>query len=367
MIKNKILSNNKNQIKNNKTLSNKNNPNNIKFFKNLVENSSCIKNLIVFKSIYNEFIMIYQDNYNSMVSYNLVDYKKIIEIKNSNKFFYEIKYYLDKFYKRDLVATIGINNIKLWNANIWELILNINHGNINFFTDINSICFLKNKNNIYLVASCVKLPKPQLIHIYKLSGKKVREIKESKYKLYYVDTFYDSNFSKSYIIIATNDDIRAIDYEKNKIFQKYISIEGKSKVVNIKLNNNDNFRIKKEIPLKGPTERIIIKEYSNITKLFAAENDGFVRIWNFHNGNLLSEINISKSKVFDICLWDDEYLFAGYGGGVKLIDLKSNKTMRGFRETGEARNIVAIDYHKFGKCLLIENHKGIFLWINKFS
>ena len=56
MKKNKKLSNNKNQMKSNETLSNKNNPKNIKFFKNLVENSSCVKNLIVFKSIYNEFI-----------------------------------------------------------------------------------------------------------------------------------------------------------------------------------------------------------------------------------------------------------------------------------------------------------------------
>lgn len=379
MMKNKMLSNSKIQIKNNNSLSNKNkdDPKYIKFFKNLVKNPVVIKNLIVFKSIYDEFIMIYQDENSSIVSYNLVDYKKLIEIKNSNKYINEIKYYLDKSYKRDLVVIISMerNNIKLWNANTWDLILNIDYKIGNFYLNLNSICFLKNKNNIYLVASCVNLPDIQLIHIYDLNGNKVKEINDTKSKSNYVDTFYDTNFSKSYIIIATNDDIRAIDYEENKIFKKYISIEGKSKVINIKLNEkqkqalhiNGNYTIKQEIPLKGPIERVIIKEYSNITKLFAAENDGFVRIWNFHDGNLLSEINISKSKVYDICLWDDEHLFAGYGGGIKLVDLKNNKIIKNFEEKGEARSIVTIDYHKFGKCLIIENYKGIFLWINKYS
>ena len=379
MIKNKMLSNSKIQIKNNNSLSNKNkdDPKYIKFFKNLVKNPVVIKNLIVFKSIYDEFIMIYQDENSSIVSYNLVDYKKLIEIKNSNKYINEIKYYLDESYKRDLVVIISMerNNIKLWNANTWDLILNIDYKIGNFYLNLNSICFLKNKNNIYLVASCVNLPDIQLIHIYDLNGNKVKEINDTKSKSNYVDTFYDTNFSKSYIIIATNDDIRAIDYEENKIFKKYISIEGKSKVINIKLNEkqkqalhiNGNYTIKQEIPLKGPIERVIIKKYSNITKLFAAENDGFVRIWNFHDGNLLSEINISKSKVYDICLWDDEQLFAGYGGGIKLVDLKNNKIIKNFEEKGEARSIVTIDYHKFGKCLIIENYKGIFLWINKYS
>ena len=377
-----MLSNSKIQIKNNNSLSNKNkdNPKNIKFFKNLVKNPIIIKNLIVFKSIYNEFIMIYKDANGSIVSYNLEDDKIIIEIKNSNKYINEIKYYLDKSNKRDLVVIISMerNNIKLWNANTWELILNIDYKIGNYYLNIDSICFLKNKNNIYLVASSVNMPNTQLIHIYDLNGNKVKELNDTKSKSYYVDTFYDTHFSKSYIIISTNDDIRAIDYDNNKIFKKYISIEGKSKVININIKltdkqkqalhiNNDNYKIKKEIPLKGPTERVIIQEYNNITKLFAAENDGFVRIWNFHTGNLLSEINISKSKVFDICLWDDGHLFAGYCGGVKLVDLKNNKIIKNFHDKGEGKKIVTIDYHKFGKCLITENYKGIFLWINKFS
>ena len=125
--------------------------------------------------------------------------------------------------------------------------------------------------------------------------------------------------------------------------------------------------IKKEIPLKGPTYRIIVNNYNNITKIFAAENDGFVRIWNFHTGNLLSSISISKPHVFDICLWDEGFLLAGHNGGVKLIDLKNNKIIKNLDEIGEGRGLAVIEYKQYGKCLTTENLKGLNLWINKFA
>ena len=230
------------------------------------------------------------------------------------------------------------NNIKLWNINTWELILNINYKIGNFFLNINSINFLENKNNFYLDASCTKQSyNTQLIHIYDLNGTTIKEINEQKSVSNLVDTFYDANTFKSYIIIATNEDIREIDYHQNKIFKKYISIEGKSKVKKIKFTDEDKQKLQinatyyeKVIPLKGPTQRINVKNYNNLTKIFAAQNDGFVRIWNFHSGNLLSSINIIKSAVFDIYLWDDGDLFAGCTGGVKLVDLKNNKVIKIF-------------------------------------
>ena len=332
--------------------------------------------LIVFKSIYNELIMIYQNNKRSIISYNLTDSKIITEIKNSQIYINEMKYYFDKFNKRDLLASIELykNNIKLWNVNTWELILEINYNIGNFFLNINSINFLENKNTFYLVASSINIPNTQLIHIYDLNGTKIKEINDEKSKSTRVETFYDANNLKSYIIIATNEDIRAIDYQQNKIFKKYISVEGKSKEKIIKFTDADKQKlhinanhIKKEIPLKGPTHRIIINKYNNITKIFAAENDGFVRIWNFHSGNLLSSINISKSPVFDICLWDEGHLFAGYTGGVKLVDLKNNKIIKNFDEIGEGKGLSVIEYKKYGKCLITENLKGLNLWTNKFA
>jgi hypothetical protein len=83
---------------------------------------------------------------------------------------------------------------------------------------------MENKNTFYLVASGVNLPSTQLIHIYDLNGNKIKEINDEKTKLTCVETFYDISTSKSFIILATNDDIRAIDYEINKIYKKYISI-----------------------------------------------------------------------------------------------------------------------------------------------
>ena len=370
--KNNIQTNNAN----NSQKINKSDPKNLKIFKNLV-NQKFFSSLIVFKSIYNDFIMIYRNEKRSIVSYSLIDFKIITEIKNSQTYINDMKYYFDKFNKRDLLASIEFhkNNIKLWNANTWDLILDINYNNGNFYFNINSISFMENKNNFYLVASGVNLPSTQLIHIYDLNGNKIKEINDEKTKLTYVETFYDINTSKSYIILATNDDIRAIDYETNKIYKKYISIEGKSKIINIQLSDkvkqnlhiNGDYHVKQEIPLKGPIKKIIVKAYNDITKIFAAENEGFVRIWNFHTGKLLNSINISKSSVFDICLWDNGHLFAGYSGGFKLVDIKSNKILKNFDEKGEARGLALIGLEKYGKCLLTENFKVFNLWINNFA
>ena len=115
------------------------------------------------------------------------------------------------------------------------------------------------------------------------------------------------------------------------------------------------------------SKRIIVKAYNDITKIFAAENERFVRIWNFHTDNLLNSINISKRSAFDICLWDNGHLFAGYSGGFKLVDIKNNKIIKNFDEKGEARGLALIGLEKYGKCLLTENFKGINLWINKFA
>ena len=355
---------------------NKSDPKNLKFFKNLVGDNFHNPVLIVFQSIYNELIMIYRNNKRSIILYSLTDFKIITEIKNSQKYINEMRYYFDKFNKRDLLASIEMNqnNIKLWNINTWELIVDINYNIGNFFLNINSINFLENKDTFYLVASSINIPNHQLIHIYDLNGTKIKEINDPKSKSSCVETFYDTKTFKNYIIIATNDDIRAIDYQQNKIFKKYISVEGKSKVINeilpdsIRQRLPDNItHIKKEIPLKGPTHRIIVNNYNNITKIFAAENDGFVRIWNFHTGNLLSSISISKPHVFDICLWDEGLLLAGHNGGVKLIDLKNNKIIKNLDEIGEGRGLAVIEYKQYGKCLITENLKGLNLWINKYA
>ena len=188
-----------------------------------------IYEFITFKSVYDLILLVFINKNSSIVSYNLIDNKKIVEIKNSNAHINELKHYLDKNNKRDLVSYISMayNNVKVWNFNNLECILNLNFRIGNFFLNLNSICFLNNNNDIHLIISSVHMPQTQLIHIYNLRGEKIKEINDNKLKNYFVDSFYDDKFSKNYIIISTNDDIRTLDYNSNKIVQHYLPVNVK--------------------------------------------------------------------------------------------------------------------------------------------
>ena len=66
--------------------------------------------------------------YNSLISYDLIDNKKIIEIKNAHsKYITNLRHYLDKLNKRDLIMSISrdINDIKIWNINIFSILLHM--------------------------------------------------------------------------------------------------------------------------------------------------------------------------------------------------------------------------------------------------
>ena len=142
----------------------------------------------------------------------------------------------------------------------------------NFFLNLNSICFLNNNKDIHLIISSIQMPQTQLIHIYNLRGEKIKEINDNKLKNYFVDSFYDDKLSKNYIIISTNDDIRALEYNSNKIVQHYLPVKVKPSKVGYS---------------EGPFY-VIIKKCGNITKLIAGMKEYIVKIWNFHSVQLLN-------------------------------------------------------------------------------
>ena len=92
----------------------------------LLDNIFC-----VFKSNYNDILyLIYttKDKINSIVVFNILNNQKINTIKNAHdKPISNFRYYLDKECKRELLLTISAqnNNIKIWNINNWECLVNI--------------------------------------------------------------------------------------------------------------------------------------------------------------------------------------------------------------------------------------------------
>ena len=136
----------------------KNNPNNIKFLKDIVNDSyddyGLVNAFIVFKSINDILYLIYATQNKSFISYDLINNKMIKEIKNyHNNYIDNFRHYLDKINKRDLIISISPddNNIRLWNVNNWECLTNIT--NINESGILYSACFLNDNNKSYILTS----------------------------------------------------------------------------------------------------------------------------------------------------------------------------------------------------------------------
>ena len=240
-----------------------------------------------------------------MISYDLNNQRKINEIKNiHDEFITNFRHYLDEINKRDLVMSISRNdnNIKIWNINNFECLLNLKNVNQNGY--IYSACFLKDNLQNYILTSNRNMNgESSEIKLFDFKGKKIDEIKDSKDQTFFIDTFYDNILNKNFIITGNFGYIKSFDYTKNELYHKYDDN---------KCDNNDRFHCS-----------IIIKNNERKVKLIESSGDGFIRIWNFHSGLLLNKIQVGP-RLYSICLWNNNYLFVGcQDNTIKLIELNN--------------------------------------------
>ena len=190
----------------------KDNAENLLFLNDLVidsySNNWTINKFIVFKSFNNILYLIYSNNNKSIISYNIIDNKKINEIKNAHKdYISSFRYYLDNTNNRDLVISLSLSlhysNIKLWDINNLELILNIEK--LTNYGFLKSACFQNdNKGGSYIVVCFTMHYKknPEPIKVYDFKGNKTKEINDSEDSAYYIDNYYDDNLNKNCILIG---------------------------------------------------------------------------------------------------------------------------------------------------------------------
>ena len=176
---------------------------------------------IVFTSLENITVIIYANINLSIISYNLNDNKRIIEIKKAHKNkVSNFRHYLDKNNKRDLIISISAedNNLKLWNYNKFECLINLDK----IYSDgfLNSACFLTNENQIYILTgnSNFQYTKNK-IKVYNINGKAIKEINNSNQNIYFIDSYYDKDMGINFIITPSE----SIFYEENKIYKTYYS------------------------------------------------------------------------------------------------------------------------------------------------
>ena len=303
--------------------------------------------MAVFKSINDILYFIYSNKINSIISYNLIDNKKINEIKKAhNSRISNLKHCLYKDKNQDLVLSSSLdNNLKLWRIDDWECLLNIE--NVNKAGGLWSACFLILNNQIYILTSNYLYQNAEKIKVYNLNGIKIKEI-NSKDEISYIDIYYDNYSSKPYILTGNRGFDTSYDYIANKIYHLYKDEDEYMKI---------HFSLR------------IINE-NNLIKLIDSSQDGKIRIWNFHTGELLNKIHISDKSLYGICIWNNDYLLVGSRKQtIIIIDIKEGKIIGNIIGHNNSVLVLAkVNIPNYGECLISQEiGEPIKLWKIKLN
>ena len=298
---------------------------------------------IIIDSIDKILYLIYSTGGNSIISFDLLNNKKINEIKSAHKdYIANFKYFQDKSNKKDLIISISPadRNIKLWNLKNLECLFNF----INLYKDgtLRESCFIYFNDKIYIATSLFCVIKCEPIKIFDLKGNKIKEINDSSNNTFFIESYFDEKLSKIFIITSNEGYSKSYDFKENKPYFKYY--------------DNDNIC----------RHSLIIKNKDGITKLIESSEDGYIRIWNFHTGILLKRFCIINEWIQGICLWNDELLFIGcLDQNILLIELSNGKIIKKYNgHKSLVLTVKKINHPKLGNCLISQGWKKdkIIIW-----
>lgn len=351
IIHNKDLKNYENKTnKNNYFLKN---PEKLEYFETLVKeafNRFPIDNHIcVFKSINNILTLVYSkrnaeyDLDFSIKAYNIVTNQIMSVIKNLlGDYILNLRHFLDKINKRDLIISVfEENKIKIWNLKNCECIIELK--DINKNGQIYSAYCLNNNNINYIITSHMADPKEsEGLKIFDFNKKKIGEIRNSNDTTVLVETYYDNKLCKNYILTGNKRYVKSFDFDKKELYYKYVGLNR-----------------------RGYHNSIIIRSNENKTELIGSCDDGNIRIWDFHSGFMIKEIEVFESCAYGICLWDMNHLFVGsVDKQIKLVNLNTSKIIKIFENKNHNTfTIKKVIHPKFGESLITFNYNGtIKLW-----
>ena len=294
-----------------------------------------------FKSFNNILYLIYSDLYKSIISYDLTNFTIINKIQSGHiNYITNLRYYPDIINNKDLVISISAddNNLKVWDVRNWECLINFK--NINDIGYLFSACLLSDNNQNYIITSNVNKKIFEPIKVFDLKGNKIKEIDNSKYKVVFIDSFYDKKLCKNFLITGNEGYAISYDFTENKIYHKY--------------NDKD-----KELHLS-----IIINNNNEIVEMIESSLNGNVRIWNFHSGELLNKIKVDNDEIYGICLLNGKYLFTACYKRIKIIDIVKGIIIKIILcHKKRILTLKTIIHPYFGECLLSQSHDDIIkLW-----
>ena len=181
-----------------------------------------------------------------------------------------------------------------------------------------------------------------------MNGNNIKNINDSIDSNIFIDLYYDIKFHIYYFITGNKGFIKSFDYNKNKIYKKYDEGYYNELYLSIIIINN----------------KFIIQLISSCT-------NGNILIWNFHSAELLNKIEIGNLILYNICLWNNEYIFVGSEKEIILVNINKGIIIKTLDTDNNLElNIKKIKHPIYGECLVSQgynmnkNRNLIKLWVN---
>ena len=160
--------------------------------------------------------------------------------------------------------------------------------------------------------------------------------------MFYLDSYYDIELNKKYIITGNCGFCKSFDFEEGKLYNKYI--------------DNDAYCMGLVI-----VNYLFIYNNDRKVKLIEINSMSNIKIWDFHSNELLTKIG--NEEIFSACLWNNEYLlFGGKNCVIKVFDLSKKEIVNTLFNKDEKNNILdikVINHPLYGKSLLFLEGKII--------
>ena len=308
------------------------------FKRNFYNNRACIFASHEDDNVY----IVFGENPSSLVGYDIKeDTKFTIYEKLHDDFFDSCRHFYDKENKRDLIVTASLDShVKVihFKREESEIIMDLD------LTEeksvINTACFL---NEIIIVPFSIHGNKGKL-KFYNMKGEYISELEQDVGFILDLSIFYEEKKKINYILIANCEGILSYNMEMSSI-NAFIH----------KMSEEE----KKDCSFSEP---YVIKKGKKLLLLAPCFSFPNLFIWDFIEGNLVEKLVLS-SGISDICLWNDNYIFAAFVKSTKenfaLIDIDKKEIVKSFKKDinfGCAG--IKVLKHNSGNYLITANMKG---------
>jgi len=301
--------------------------------------NSIDKVFCAFKSFLDDSYVVWGTPTYSLEFFNIEKNKIINSIKEAHmNIIFSCRHYPDKKNKIDYIITSSYDrNVKIWNLKSFSYNLIVNTYNNNY---IYSVCLLfeENENKSYVITSSPN----DFMKVWDFTGKLLDTFGLSDEGTYFIDTYHDTKNNKYYILNGNVNDVKSYSFSDRKQYKKYL---GKPQSWHMSA---------------------LVYQYNEQEILIESDGNGYIRLWEFHTSNLIKSIfTYSFILLRGICLWNEQYLFAGANDHqIKLYDLINGKFVKLYKEhTSAVCTLEKIVHNKYGECLLSQGLDGkIKIW-----